>query len=88
MKTLVLLVVAAFLAERCQGNRTQGKQKVLKTAKSTVEVHSACHGIYVATETGGQMAGCCVLLCAPAQDRGTHAAMHKILTTIIFLRIS
>jgi hypothetical protein len=28
---------------------------VLKTAKSTVEVHSLWHDIYVATETGRQM---------------------------------
>jgi hypothetical protein len=44
-----------FLSESCQGDRTQGQQSVLKTAKSTVEVHSVWHDIYVATETGGQM---------------------------------
>jgi hypothetical protein len=43
---------SAFLDESCQGDRTQ--QSVLKTAKSTIEVHSVWH-IYVATETGGQM---------------------------------
>jgi hypothetical protein len=42
-------------AESCQGDRTQGQQSVLKIAKSTVEVHSVWHGIYIATETGGQM---------------------------------
>jgi hypothetical protein len=58
MKTLVLVLIgmtSAFLAESCQGDRTQGQQSVLKTAKSTVEVHSVWHNIYVATETGGQM---------------------------------
>jgi hypothetical protein len=46
---------SAFLAESCQGDRTLGQQSVLKTAKSTVEVHSVWHDIYVATGTGGQM---------------------------------
>jgi hypothetical protein len=58
VKTLVLVFIgmtSAFLAESYQGDRTQGQQTVLKTAKSTVEVHSVCHDIYVATETGGQM---------------------------------
>jgi hypothetical protein len=58
MKTLVLVFIvmmSAFLAESCQGDRTQGQRSVLKTAKSTVEVHSVWHDIYVATETGGQM---------------------------------
>jgi hypothetical protein len=44
-----------FLAESCQGDRTRGQQSVLKVAKSTVELHSVWHDIYVATETGGQM---------------------------------
>jgi hypothetical protein len=44
-----------FLAESCQGDRTQGQQSALKTTKSTVKVHSVWHDIYVATETGGQM---------------------------------
>jgi hypothetical protein len=48
-------MTSAFLAESCQGDRTQGQQSVLKTATSTVEVNSAWHDIYVATETGGQM---------------------------------
>jgi hypothetical protein len=48
-------MTSAFLAESCQGDRTQGQQSVLKTAKSTVEVHSVWHDIYIATETGGQM---------------------------------
>jgi hypothetical protein len=58
MKTLVLVftgMTSAFLAESCQGDRTQGQQSVLKTAKSTVAVHTVWHDIYVATETGGQM---------------------------------
>jgi hypothetical protein len=58
MKILVLVfnrMTSAFLAESCQGDRTQGQQSVLKIATSTVEVHSAWHDIYVATETGGQM---------------------------------
>jgi predicted membrane-bound mannosyltransferase len=57
MKILVLVFIGmtAFLAESCQGDRTQGQQSVLKIAKSTVEVHSVWHDIYVATETGGQM---------------------------------
>jgi hypothetical protein len=58
MKTLVLVFIgmtSAFLAESCQGDRTQGQQPVLKIAKSTVEVHSVWHDIYVATETGWQM---------------------------------
>jgi hypothetical protein len=58
MKTLVLVFIgmtSAFLAESCQGDRTQGQQSVLKNVKSTVELHSVWHNIYVATETGGQM---------------------------------
>jgi hypothetical protein len=58
VKTLVLVFVgmtSAFLAESCQGDRTQGQKSVLKIVKSTVEVHSVWHDIYVATETGGQM---------------------------------
>jgi hypothetical protein len=48
-------MMAAFLAESCQGGRTQGQQSVLKIAKSTVEVHLVWHDIYVATETGRQI---------------------------------
>jgi hypothetical protein len=48
-------MTSAFLAESCQGDRTQGQQSVVKVAKSTVEVHSVQHDIYLATETGGQM---------------------------------
>jgi hypothetical protein len=58
MKTLVLVFIgmtSAFLAESCQGDRTQGQQSVLKTAKITVELHWMWHNIYVANETGGQM---------------------------------
>jgi hypothetical protein len=58
MKTLVFVfigITTAFLSENCQGDGTQGQQSVLKIAKSTVEVHSVWHDIYVATETGGQM---------------------------------
>jgi hypothetical protein len=56
MKPLVLLFIGmttAFLTKSCQGDRAQGQQPVLKTAKSTVEGHSVWHDIYVATETGG-----------------------------------
>jgi hypothetical protein len=56
MKTLELVFIGmtlGFLAESYQGDRTQ--QSVLKITKSTVEVHSVWHDIYVATETGGQM---------------------------------
>jgi hypothetical protein len=49
---LVFVGMTSFLAESC---RTQKHQSVLKTAKSTVEVHSVWHDIYIATETGGQM---------------------------------
>jgi hypothetical protein len=58
MKTLVMVFIgmtSVFLAESCQGDRKQGQKSVLKTAKSTVEVHTVWHDIYVATETGGQM---------------------------------
>jgi hypothetical protein len=58
MNTLVMVFVgmmSAFLAEICQVDRTQGQRSVLKTAKSTVEVHSVWYNIYVATEAGGQM---------------------------------
>jgi hypothetical protein len=48
-------MTSAFLTESCQGDRTKRQQSVLKSAKSTVEVHSVWHDIYVATETGGQM---------------------------------
>jgi hypothetical protein len=40
MEILVLVFVgmmSAFLDESCQGDRTQGQQSVLKTAKSTVQ---------------------------------------------------
>jgi hypothetical protein len=37
-----------------------------KICKNTVAVHSVWRDIYVATEIGGQMRGCCVLLRAPA----------------------
>jgi hypothetical protein len=58
VKILVLVFIgmtSTFLAERRQDDRTQGQQSVLKIAKSTVEVHSVWHDIYVASETGGQM---------------------------------
>jgi hypothetical protein len=58
MKTLVLVFIrmtSVFLAQSCQGDRTQGQQSILKIAKSTVEVHLVWHDIYVATERGGQM---------------------------------
>jgi hypothetical protein len=94
MKTLVLVFIrmtSAFLAESCQGDRTQGQQSVLKTAISTVEIHSVWHDIYVATETCGLL---CVTPCAcarvTAKERGTYAAMHNkktiILIWVILLR--
>jgi hypothetical protein len=58
METIVLVFIgmkSAFLTESCQSDRTRGQQSVLKIAKSTVEVHSVRHDIYVTTETGGQM---------------------------------
>jgi hypothetical protein len=84
-------MTSAFLSESCQGDRTQGQQSILKSAKSTVELHSVWHGIYVATETGGQMRAV-VLLRAPAQERprkseGSTPRCTNI-TTIIFPPIS
>jgi hypothetical protein len=58
MKKLMFVFIgmtSAFLAESCQGERKHWQQSVLKIAQSTVEVHSVRYGIYVATETGGQM---------------------------------
>jgi hypothetical protein len=58
MKPLLLVFIwmtSAFLVESCQGDRKRGQQSVLKIAQSAIEVHSVRHGIYVATETGGQM---------------------------------
>jgi hypothetical protein len=74
MKILVLVFIGmtpAFLAESCQGDRTQGQQSVPKTAKSTVEVL--------------RQAGRCGLLCvtpcacarATAEKLGTYSAMYK-----------
>jgi hypothetical protein len=82
MKILVLVFIgmtSAFLAESCQGDRTQGQQSVLNIAKSTVEVHSVWHDIY------RRKAGRCGLLCitprscvrATAKERGAYSAMHK-----------
>jgi hypothetical protein len=42
MKILVLVLIgmtSVFPAESYQGDQTQGQQSVLKTVKSTVEVH-------------------------------------------------
>jgi hypothetical protein len=58
MKTLVFVFIgmtSGLMAESCQGDQTRGQQSVLKISKSTVEVHSVWHDIYVATETGGKM---------------------------------
>jgi hypothetical protein len=81
MKTLVLVFIgmtSAFLAESCWGDRRQGQQSVLKTAKSTVGVHSVWHDIYVGTETCGLL---CITPCAcakaTAKQRGTYVAMHR-----------
>jgi hypothetical protein len=70
MKKLVLMftgMTSAFLAERCQGDWTQQQQSILKLAKSTVEVHSVCHDIYVGTETGEQMRAVVYSPCAYAR---------------------
>jgi hypothetical protein len=64
-------MTSASLAESCQGDRTQRQRSALKLEKITVEVRSVWHDIYVVT------ARCCVLPRAPAQERGTYAAMHK-----------
>jgi hypothetical protein len=48
-------MTSAFMAESCKGDRTQEQQPIIKTAKSTIEVHSLWHDIYVATEAGGQI---------------------------------
>jgi hypothetical protein len=65
----------------CLGDRTQGHKPVTKTEKSTAEVHSVCHGMYVATETGGRCGFLCVTAraCAweTATGRATHATMHR-----------
>jgi hypothetical protein len=48
METLVLVfagMTTLFLDENYHGGRTQGQQSVLKTAKSTVDVHSMWHDI-------------------------------------------
>jgi hypothetical protein len=58
MKILVLVFIgmtSEFLAESCQGDGTQEQQSVLKITKSTGEVHSVRHDMYVVTETGRQM---------------------------------
>jgi hypothetical protein len=85
-------MTSAFLVASCQGDRTQGQQSVLKTAKNTVEVHSVLHDIYVATETGGQMrAVVCYSVRLRKSDReisdGPTPRCTNI-TTIIFARIS
>jgi hypothetical protein len=43
----------AFLSESHQGDAKKGQQSVLKTAKTTAEVHSVWHYMYVPNETGG-----------------------------------
>jgi hypothetical protein len=80
MKTLVSVFIgmtSAILAENCQGDRTQGQQSVLKIAKSTVEVHSVWHHYLCSYWDRRQIRAVSVLLRAPAQERGTYAAMHK-----------
>jgi hypothetical protein len=80
MEILVFVFIgmtSALLAESCHGDRTQGQQSFLKTAKSTVEVHSVWQNIYVANKTRGLL---CITQCAcaraTAKERGTYAAMH------------
>lgn len=51
MKTLLALflgITSALMPESCRGDRIQGQQLVLRTVKSTVEVHWVWHDIYVA----------------------------------------
>lgn len=58
MKTLVLAflgLTSAFLAESCQGYRTEGQKSVLKIGKNALEEPSVWHNIYVAIETVEQM---------------------------------
>jgi hypothetical protein len=94
MNIIVLVfirVTLAFMAASCQDDRTQGQQSGIKTAKSTVELHSACQDIYVATEVGAQMAGCWVLQCEPAQGRPRKSegptSRCSTITAVIFVRI-
>jgi hypothetical protein len=61
--------VDIYWDDSCQGNRKQRQQSVLKIAKSTVEVHSVWHDIYIATEAGGQMRVVCITPCACARAR-------------------
>lgn len=74
-----------FLAESCQGDRTQGQQSFPRIAKSTVAVHLVWNDIYIATERGGQIrAGVYYLLRAPAQKGDSESAMDRyanIITT-------
>jgi hypothetical protein len=82
-------MTSAFLAESCQGDRTQGQQSVVKTAKSTVEVHFVWHDICYRDRQAE--AGCCVLLRAPAQERprNSEEPMPRCTNiTTIFPRIS
>jgi hypothetical protein len=48
-------ITSTYQAEICQGVEIQGKQSVLKTAKSTAEIHSVRHNVYVAIETGREL---------------------------------
>jgi hypothetical protein len=76
MKILVLLFIEmtwAFPAESRQGDRTQGLQTVLETARSAVVM---C----IATQ-GDRCGLLCITPCACAkvtkEARGTHSAMHR-----------
>jgi hypothetical protein len=66
----VIGMTSAFLAESCRGDRTQGQHSVLKFA--TLGVSRYLHSYYDRRAD----ASCCVLR-APAQERGTYAAMHR-----------
>jgi hypothetical protein len=90
MKTSVLVFIgmtSAFLTGSCQGDRTQGQQSVIKIAKSTVEVHSVWHDIYIATETGGQMRAVVYYSVRLRKSEGPTPRCTNI-TTIIFPRTS
>jgi hypothetical protein len=90
METLVLLFIgmtSAILAESCQDDRTQGEQSVLRIAKSTVEVHSVWHDIYVATETGGQTRALVYYSARLRKGEGPTPRYTNI-ATIFFPRIS
>jgi hypothetical protein len=76
---LVLVFIgmtSAFLAESCQGDRTQGQQF---SSKNCEKYSRSALGVarYLRSYWDRRADVCCVLLRAPAQERGTYAAIHK-----------